>query len=174
MNQRTAQRRTKRNERGFSMTELVVVVFIILVVAAIAIPNAVQAWYNAQLRASAAELSDFFQQARMLAARKNGAYPVLYQTTLTLTTMVRGRRQLQPLQVSQSSRWPGNLTWPLARQPAARSPLPSRFPQIRRREHLAITPVLSGFRLAACRASTTPAQPPLRARRPRRPISFTT
>jgi len=74
MNQRTAQRRTKRNERGFSMTELVVVVFIILVVAAIAIPNAVQAWYNAQLRASAAELSDFFQQARMLAARKNGDF----------------------------------------------------------------------------------------------------
>jgi prepilin-type N-terminal cleavage/methylation domain-containing protein len=72
--------RKKRSERGLSLTELVVVVAIVLVIAAIAVPNAVTAWYSAQLRASAAELSDYMQQARVLATRKNATYKLQYQT----------------------------------------------------------------------------------------------
>jgi prepilin-type N-terminal cleavage/methylation domain-containing protein len=67
--------------RGFSMTELAVVVLIILIVAAIAIPNMVKSWYDSQLRSSAFELSDMIQQARMLAEKKNTTVTIRYQTT---------------------------------------------------------------------------------------------
>ena len=66
--------------RGFSLTELVVVVAIIMVVAAIAIPNMVRAWYDSQLRSCAFELSDLMQQARILAEKKNITVTVRYQT----------------------------------------------------------------------------------------------
>src|ERR1700745_1638508 len=64
--------------RGFSMTELVVVVLIILIVAAMAIPNLVRTWYSSQMRTSAFELSDLIQQARMLAAKKNTTLTIRY------------------------------------------------------------------------------------------------
>ena len=80
MNRNFGKYRGKRSERGLSLTELVVVVAVVLVIAAIAIPNGVTAWYNAQLRASAAELSDYMQQARIQAARKNATYKLQYQT----------------------------------------------------------------------------------------------
>lgn len=66
--------------RGFSMTELVVVVAIILIVAAIAVPNMVRAWYDSNLRTCAFELSDMIQQARILAEKKNLTVTVRYQT----------------------------------------------------------------------------------------------
>lgn len=80
MNRNFGKYRGKRSERGLSLTELVVVVAIVLVIAAIAIPNGVTAWYNAQLRASAAELSDYMQQMRIQAARRNATYNLQYQT----------------------------------------------------------------------------------------------
>ncbi len=80
MTRKFSNSRKRRSERGLSLTELVVVVAVALVIAAIAVPNAVTAWYNAQLRASAAELSDYMQQARVLAARRNGTYRLQYQT----------------------------------------------------------------------------------------------
>jgi prepilin-type N-terminal cleavage/methylation domain-containing protein len=67
--------------RGFSVTELVVVVLIILIVAAIAIPNMVRSWYDSQLRTTAFELSDLMQQARTYAEKKNTTVTVRYQTT---------------------------------------------------------------------------------------------
>ena len=66
--------------RGFSLVELVVVVAIILVVAAIAIPNMVRSWYDSNLRTCAFELSDMIQQARILAEKKNLTVTVRYQT----------------------------------------------------------------------------------------------
>ena len=66
--------------RGFSATELVVVVAIIMVVAAIAVPNMVRSWYDSNLRTCAFELSDMIQQARILAEKKNLTVTVRYRT----------------------------------------------------------------------------------------------
>ena len=74
---RTSQRHPRMS--GFSMTELVVVVLIILIIAAMAIPNLVRSWYDTQLRTSAFELSDLFQQARILAEKKNTTLTIRYQ-----------------------------------------------------------------------------------------------
>lgn len=72
--------RQQARMRGFSMTELVVVVAIIMVVAAIAVPNMVRSWYDSSLRTCAFELSDMIQQARILAEKKNITVTVRYQT----------------------------------------------------------------------------------------------
>jgi Tfp pilus assembly protein FimT len=61
-------------QKGFSVIELLVVVFILMVVAAMAIPAALQAIRGLQLRSSAGALSGLFQQARISAA-KNNALP---------------------------------------------------------------------------------------------------
>jgi prepilin-type N-terminal cleavage/methylation domain-containing protein len=79
MNRRLNKCRRKPNQRGFSLTEIIVVVLIILVVAAIAIPNMVKAWYDAQLRTCAFEISDLMQQARTYATKKNTTVTVQYQ-----------------------------------------------------------------------------------------------
>ena len=73
-------RSERRRQRGFSLPELVVVVLIIMVVAAFAIPNAIQAWYNMELRATGSQVSSLMQQARILAAKNNTYYTVCYQT----------------------------------------------------------------------------------------------
>jgi Tfp pilus assembly protein FimT len=61
------------------MIELVVVVMIILVVGGLVIPNALQLWYNVQLRSSAAQVSDLMQQTRILAAKNNTTYSIRYK-----------------------------------------------------------------------------------------------
>jgi Tfp pilus assembly protein FimT len=74
------QKRRKRRD-GFSTIELMVVIFVILVAGAIAIPNAIRSWYNMELRATASEVSDFMQRARIMAAKNNAYYTLCYQTT---------------------------------------------------------------------------------------------
>ena len=66
---------------GFSILELVIVVAIILIAAAIAIPSAIQIWYNMELRATGNEVADLMQQARIMAAKSNNYYTVCYQTS---------------------------------------------------------------------------------------------
>ena len=81
MNRRLNKSRKKRNQRGFSLTEIIVVVLIILVVAAISIPNMVKAWYDSQLRTCAFEISDLIQQARTYATKQNKTVTVRYQVS---------------------------------------------------------------------------------------------
>lgn len=75
--------RQKKTQTGFSALELVVVSAIILVVAAMTLPNMVQAWYDLQLRSTTAEVADLMQRARMQAARANVSpgVPIRYQVT---------------------------------------------------------------------------------------------
>jgi len=68
-------------ENGFSLVELVIVIAVVMVIAAIAIPNAIRAWYNMEVRASVAEVGSLMQQARIQAARNNAYYTVCYQLT---------------------------------------------------------------------------------------------
>ena len=77
----TARTRMKqrRAEKGFSLTELVIVIGIVLVIAAIAVPNGIRAWYNMELRGTTAEVGSLMQQARILAAKNNAYYTICYQ-----------------------------------------------------------------------------------------------
>ncbi len=61
------------------MTELVIVIGIILVIAAVAIPNGIRVWYNMELRATGDQVAGLMQQARLLAAKNNSYYTVCYQ-----------------------------------------------------------------------------------------------
>lgn len=77
-------RKTQRNEqrnRGFSTLELLVVLAVALVVAGITLPGMVQTWYDLQLRATAGEVTDLMQRARMQAARNNFIVPIRYQVS---------------------------------------------------------------------------------------------
>lgn len=69
----------KGSPKGFSLLELVVVLAVALVIAGITVPAMVQAWYGLQLRASAGEVADLMQRARMQAARNNYIVAVRYQ-----------------------------------------------------------------------------------------------
>src|SRR5690242_20273834 len=75
-----ARGKARRNRQsGFSMTELVIVIGIILVIAAVAIPNGIRVWYNMELRATGDQVAGLMQQARLLAAKNNSYYTVCYQ-----------------------------------------------------------------------------------------------
>jgi len=79
-NDQSGNRSGPKQEGGFSILELVIVVFVVLVVAAIAIPNVLMAVSNIRLRASAGDLAGLMQQARILSAKNNTTYSVLYAT----------------------------------------------------------------------------------------------
>lgn len=66
--------------RGFSLVEVVIVAFVVLVIAAIVIPNVLLAVTNLKLRGSASDLAGLIQQARILAAKNNAPFVVLYGT----------------------------------------------------------------------------------------------
>jgi len=70
----------RHHASGFSLIELLVVVFVVMVILAIAIPNVLLAVSNIRLRASAANLAGLMQQARILAAKNNTNYAVLFDT----------------------------------------------------------------------------------------------
>jgi type II secretory pathway pseudopilin PulG len=74
-------------QSGFSMTELVIVVGIIMVIAAIAIPNGIRVWYNMELRATGDQVAGLMQQARLLAAKNNSYFTVCYTTNGGLQTV---------------------------------------------------------------------------------------
>src|SRR2546429_5128148 len=66
---------------GFSLIELLIVVLVGIVVAAIAIPTVLLAVSNIRLRASAGDLAGLMQQDRILRAKNNTLYVVLYGTS---------------------------------------------------------------------------------------------
>jgi|SRR6202521_2076360 Tfp pilus assembly protein FimT len=76
------KRNYRRRDRtgGFSLIELLIVVFVVMVIAAIAIPNILLAVSNMRLRASAGDLAGLMQQARIMAAKNNTTYTVRYGT----------------------------------------------------------------------------------------------
>jgi type II secretory pathway pseudopilin PulG len=87
---------------GFSLTEILIVVFVVMVVLAIAIPNVLLAVSNIRLRASAGDLAGLLQQARILSAKNNTAYPVLYAT--------RNGAQIAFVDLNGDGVWENNVT----------------------------------------------------------------
>jgi type II secretory pathway pseudopilin PulG len=67
-------------QRGASMIEIVVVVLITMVLAAVASPNIMRVIHNLQLRSAANDLSGLMQQARIMAAKDNTPYAIRYTT----------------------------------------------------------------------------------------------
>jgi prepilin-type N-terminal cleavage/methylation domain-containing protein len=65
---------------GFSLTEMVVVVAIILFLAALAVPNFSRISARINLKSAASDLSGLMQQARILAAKNNAIYGIAYGT----------------------------------------------------------------------------------------------
>jgi prepilin-type N-terminal cleavage/methylation domain-containing protein len=66
----------RKEQRGFSLIELVTVATIILILAAIAVPQLLSVTYTWRLRGAATDLGGLIQQARMLAEKQNTALPV--------------------------------------------------------------------------------------------------
>jgi len=70
MREEKGNRHLRASAEGFSLVELCVVILIVLIIAAIAIPSAIQTWYDMQLRSTSSEVADLMQRTRMLAAKK--------------------------------------------------------------------------------------------------------
>jgi prepilin-type N-terminal cleavage/methylation domain-containing protein len=70
----------RRTARGFSLVELLIVVTVSLVVAAVAIPTAVTATQDMQLRGTASSFAGVVQKARMYSVAQNSTYPVAATT----------------------------------------------------------------------------------------------
>jgi type II secretory pathway pseudopilin PulG len=76
----TKSRKPKKAQRGVSLIETLVVVFVTLITAAIASPNIMRAVYDIRLRTGAGDLAGLMQQARISAAKDNQPYPVRFTT----------------------------------------------------------------------------------------------
>jgi prepilin-type N-terminal cleavage/methylation domain-containing protein len=70
----------RKAQRGVSLIELLVVVFVTLILAAMASPNIMRAVYNTRLRSTGGDLSGLIQQARIMAAKDNTPYDIQYTT----------------------------------------------------------------------------------------------
>lgn len=64
------------NQRGFSLVELLVVVVIILVVSALAIPNIAAALNTFRLRGTVSSVAGLLQESRILSVKMNRVYQV--------------------------------------------------------------------------------------------------
>jgi prepilin-type N-terminal cleavage/methylation domain-containing protein len=69
----------RKFQSGFSVLELLVVISIALVMAAISVPLYRQMMYSIRLRAAASDLSGLIQRARIQAARQNATYTIAYR-----------------------------------------------------------------------------------------------
>lgn len=74
---RVCRRRRKDARGGFSLIELLVVVMIMLILAAIAIPNIMQTINDVRLRSAANSVAGLLQEGRLRAVRDNTYYAVV-------------------------------------------------------------------------------------------------
>ena len=77
------ERAPRQKTRGFSIMELLIVVAIILIIAAVAIPNFQKVMAEIRLRSSASAVAGVIQQARIRSVRDNKIYSVAIDTSVT-------------------------------------------------------------------------------------------
>jgi prepilin-type N-terminal cleavage/methylation domain-containing protein len=82
---RVARRRLRAfaGSSGFSLLELLIVVSILLIVAAISVPTFIRISYNIRLKSAVSNVAGLMQQSRILAAKQNAIYTVAYRATST-------------------------------------------------------------------------------------------
>ena len=103
-----------------------IVIAIVMIVAAIAIPNGIRAWYNMELRATASEVSDLLQRARIMAAKNNAYYTVCYQMNGTVQQVYLTQVTLNATSSNRCTYTQGqSVEIDLARQISAASAAPS-------------------------------------------------
>ncbi len=91
---------------GFSLIEIMIVVFVVMVIMAIAVPNVLLAVANIRLRSSAGDLAGLMQQARLMAAKNNPQTPPVY----AIRYAVRGGRQIAYIDLDGDSAWSSSVT----------------------------------------------------------------
>jgi type II secretory pathway pseudopilin PulG len=91
--------------RGFSLIELLIVVFVIIVIAAITIPNVLLAVSNLKLRGTAGDLAGLMQQARILAAKNNPSNPPVYP----IRYGVQNGAQIAFVDLNNNGTWDANV-----------------------------------------------------------------
>jgi prepilin-type N-terminal cleavage/methylation domain-containing protein len=77
---------TKRSQgnaasTGFSLTEIIVVLAIVMCLAGVAFPIFTKISYNIRLKSASTNISGLMQQARIMAARQNAVYTVVIPST---------------------------------------------------------------------------------------------
>jgi|ERR1700675_1209464 type II secretory pathway pseudopilin PulG len=80
MMKNSSKRSCKQHDRagGFTLVELVLVSFLMLVIGAFAVPNFLLTVSNLKLRGTASDLAGLMQQARIMAAKNNPQNPPVY------------------------------------------------------------------------------------------------
>src|SRR6266852_3018378 len=89
---------------GFSLLEIV---FVVLVVTAIAVPNVLLAVANVRLRPSAGDLAGLMQQARMMAAKNNPTTPI---AVYPIRYAVRSGAQIAYVDLNGDGSWSSSVT----------------------------------------------------------------
>ena len=77
----TKRSRGNADPSGFTVTEIIVVLAIVMCLAGVAFPIFTKISYSIRLKSAATNLSGLMQQARILAARQNGVYTVVIPST---------------------------------------------------------------------------------------------
>jgi prepilin-type N-terminal cleavage/methylation domain-containing protein len=77
----TKRSRGNAASKGFSLTEIIVVLAIVMTLAGVAFPIFTKISYNTRLKSAATNLSGLMQQARIQAARQNAVYTVVIPST---------------------------------------------------------------------------------------------
>jgi prepilin-type N-terminal cleavage/methylation domain-containing protein len=73
----TKRSRGNAASKGFSLTEIIVVLAIVMTLAGVAFPIFTKISYNIRLKSASTNISGLMQQARILAARQNAVYTVV-------------------------------------------------------------------------------------------------
>jgi len=76
----TKHSRGNAASKGFSLTEIIIVLAIVMTMAGVAFPIFTKISYNIRLKSAATNLSGLMQQARILAARQNAIYTIAIPT----------------------------------------------------------------------------------------------
>ena len=95
--------KSRNGQRGFSLVELLVVMAIILIISAMAIPNIVTAVRSARLRSAGSEIAGFLEQVRMTAVRENKTIYIRNKVVNTATTWYADKNINRQLEVSEPS-----------------------------------------------------------------------
>jgi Tfp pilus assembly protein FimT len=72
------QQHARARQSGHSLVELMLAVIVVMILAAIVIPNVSTTMANIRLRGAASDFAGLLQQARTIAVKKNAVYTILF------------------------------------------------------------------------------------------------